>query len=68
MLAKNLRRIRIAQGMGQRGLAAAVGVSQPRISEIENGRNLNPRLGTLRRLADGLGISVLDLLEDEEGA
>lgn len=61
-LAKNLRRMRIERRLSQRGLADVVGVSYPRISEIERGVS-NPTLATLELIAQALNVSVSTLLE-----
>jgi len=53
--------------MTQAQLAAAIGVSQPRIAEIEAG-DANPRLLTLSRIAHALGITLSELLADNLNA
>ena len=65
-LAANVYRLRNAQSRTQAELAAAVGISQPRIAEIERG-DANPRLVTLGRLAYALRVSVADLLQVPPG-
>ncbi len=40
--------------ISQAELARRTGISQPNISRIENGQ-YNPTVGTLKKLADGLG-------------
>ncbi|HEV3311982.1 MAG TPA: helix-turn-helix domain-containing protein [Chloroflexota bacterium] len=51
-----LRDLRLRAGLTQEDLADGAGVSVRSISDIERGRNLRPFAGTLRRLADGLGL------------
>lgn len=48
-------------------LAERMGVSQKRVSSIENGRLDSARLGTLRRYVDGLGgeLKVIAKFPDE---
>ena len=54
-----IRAIRDALGMSTRELAARVGLSQQRISQIEeNERDRSLTLGTLDRIANGLGCRV----------
>lgn len=54
-----IRAVRDALGMSTRELAARVGLSSQRISQIEqNERNRSLTLDTLDRLADGLGCRV----------
>jgi transcriptional regulator with XRE-family HTH domain len=60
-LALNVNRLRNARGMTQEELAAAAGMKQPRIAEIERG-DANPKLETLTRLAIALGVEPWQLL------
>ncbi len=60
-LALNVNRLRNARGMTQEELAAAAGMKQPRIAEIERG-DANPRLETLTRLAVALGVQPWELI------
>lgn len=62
-LAENVRQLRTDRGWSQGRLAEEIGVSYPRISEIENG-NANPKLHTISRIAEAFGVSVADLLSD----
>lgn len=66
-LALNVINLRSARGLTQAELAAAIGVSQPRIAEIERGDS-NPRLITLSRLALALGVALSELLVDRLNA
>jgi len=43
-------------------LAAISGVSQPTISRILTGKTPEPKTGTLRKIAAGLGVSVSELM------
>ena len=62
-LALNVINLRSQRGMTQAQLAAAVGVSQPRIAKVERG-DANPRLITLSKLAHALGVTLSELLVD----
>ena len=53
--------------MSQTTLAEKVGISQSAISMIENGER-TPSLGVLLKLADVLGCTVGDLLENDTPA
>jgi transcriptional regulator with XRE-family HTH domain len=57
----DLRNIRRRRGLTQADLAAGTGVSEFTISEIESGKRPNARPSTLRKLAEGLGVTVADL-------
>lgn len=48
--------------MSQDRLAAESGVSRWSLSQLEAGRTLNPRVSTLTRLAQALGLEAADLL------
>jgi transcriptional regulator with XRE-family HTH domain len=61
LLAANVFRARKALGLSQEALALSLGVSQPRIAQIERG-DANLRIGTLARLAVALGCDIRDLL------
>jgi transcriptional regulator with XRE-family HTH domain len=60
-LAENVRTLREQRGWTQAHLAELIGLEQPRISEIENGRVLSPRISTIQRLAGVLGVSQGEL-------
>ena len=63
ILARNLRRLRLAQGLTQEELANAAGLRQALISELEAGK-LDVRLDTLSRLAIALDASMADLFSE----
>lgn len=62
--ADRLRHIRISKAISQAALAKAAGLSAPSLCKIENGRQ--PRLSTIRALADALGVQVSDIAVLEE--
>jgi len=57
-LADQIRRLRRRRGWSTRVLAKVAGMSQPRIVELEQGRNVNPKLDTLARIAAALGAEL----------
>jgi len=61
VLALDVTSARKALGMSQEALARALGVTQPRIAQIERG-DANLRIGTLARLAVALRCDLRDLL------
>jgi DNA-binding XRE family transcriptional regulator len=62
ILARNVVRLRNQRGMTQRELARALGVSQPRIAEIEGART-SARIETVGRLAAVFGVEPWTLLK-----
>jgi quercetin dioxygenase-like cupin family protein/DNA-binding XRE family transcriptional regulator len=56
-----LRRLRTERALSMRQLARLADLSQPFLSNIENGRSM-PSIATLYRLADALGVSAQELL------
>lgn len=57
----NLVRLRQERGWTQVQLAEVSGVSQPHLSQLEQG-NWEPRLGTITALAKAFGVNPSDLL------
>ena len=53
-----IKEARISQGLSQNKLAKLVGISQPFMREIENGRK-NPSIDVLFRICDVLGIEII---------
>ena len=62
VLARNVLRLRNQRGMTQRDLARALGVSQPRIAEIEGART-TARIDTVGKLAAVFGVEPWTLLK-----
>jgi DNA-binding XRE family transcriptional regulator len=60
-LGARLRRAREEAGLTQPALGERAGLDQAVISRLERGK-VRPRIDTLRRLAEGLGLSVSELL------
>lgn len=60
---QNFKRIRKRMNMTQEELATKMEISQSYLSDIENGRK-NPSIKTVKKLADGLGVSVNELFND----
>ncbi|MBF3409294.1 helix-turn-helix transcriptional regulator [Burkholderia pseudomallei] len=58
-LARRLREIRLLAGTSQDALAKKTGIRRATISKLEDPEGRNVRLGTLQRLAVGLGVDVL---------
>ena len=54
---KRIRELREAKGMSQIALAEKIGIEQPHLSNLENGRK-EPKLRVIEMLASGLGVSL----------
>ena len=59
-----VKRIREAAGMSQQQLASAAGLSLSLLAQMEQGKNENPRLDTIRSLAQALEVGVAVLVEN----
>lgn len=60
---KRIREVRAAQGLNLEQLARLTGISAPALSLIETGKR-DPRLTTLKRIADALRVSPAKLIAD----
>jgi transcriptional regulator with XRE-family HTH domain len=58
---EKMREIREKQGLSQQELADRAGVVKSTIYEAEVGRRI-PRIQTLEKLADALGVEIVELL------
>lgn len=63
-LSSNLQRIRREKGLSQEELAHRARVHQTYLSGLENGRR-NPSIKIIERIADALGVDVVDLFKAE---
>lgn len=59
---KTLRKLREEKGLSQERLARLADVANNTIIKIEVGKNQNPTLDTLRKIAKALEVSVDDLI------
>ena len=64
-LAELLKRLREERGVTQEQLAFDAGITSSALSRIERGLN-NPRWTTLKRIAEALKVSLVDLATDIE--
>ena len=62
-ITKNLRRLRESKELSQEKLARLADVANNTIIKIEAGKNQNPTLDTLKKIAKALEISVDDLIK-----
>lgn len=66
IFAANLRRCRLAQGLSQEGLAAKAGLHRTYAGSVERGER-NISIDNMARLADALGVRLVDLLQRRKG-
>lgn len=62
-IANNLRKLRKAKGLSQERLARLANIANNTIVKIEAGKNKNPTLDTLKKIAKALGVSIEDLIK-----
>lgn len=60
-ISQNLRKMRESRGLSQEKLARLSDVANNTIVKIEAGKNKNPTLDTLKKVAKALGISIDEL-------
>jgi transcriptional regulator with XRE-family HTH domain len=65
IIATRVKGLREKAGMSQQELAVKAGLSVSVVSQIEQGRKEDPRMSTVRALAQALGVPS-DALMDEE--
>ena len=61
-ISKNLRKAREKKGLSQERLARLADVANNTIIKIEAGKNQNPTLDTLRKIAKALDVSIDELI------
>jgi DNA-binding XRE family transcriptional regulator len=63
-LGKNIKILRISVELKQQELADRIGISRTYMNFIENDRK-EPRISTLRKIAQQLGCSIRDLFPED---
>lgn len=63
-IGKNIKRIRVANGMEQSQIAKIAGVTNKAVSAWENELSV-PRMGAIQKIADYFGILKSDIIEDK---
>lgn len=61
---EKIREKRLEKGLTQKALGEIVGIAEPTIRRYETGK-LNPKIETIRKIADGLKITPFDLIGPE---
>ncbi|MBU0620079.1 helix-turn-helix domain-containing protein, partial [Patescibacteria group bacterium] len=59
----NVKRLREAKGLSQEKLARLADVANNTLIKMETGKNKNPTLETLKKVAKALEVSVNDLIK-----
>ncbi|MEK7482653.1 MAG: helix-turn-helix transcriptional regulator [Patescibacteria group bacterium] len=62
-LSTNIKKLRKSKGLSQEKLARLADVANNTIIKIEAGKNQNPTLDTLKKIAKALEMSVDDLIK-----
>ena len=62
-ISKTLRKIRENKGLSQEKLARLADVANNTIIKIEAGKNQNPTLDTLKKIAKSLDVSIDELIK-----
>lgn len=60
---ENIKRIRKEKGLTQKELGELCGINEANIRKYENGKQ-NPKIETIRRIANALGVPLNDLMPD----
>ena len=63
-IGKNIKKYREKLGISQDKLSKLAGITLHTITKIESGATPDPRIETVKKIADALGISVDDLLKN----
>ncbi|MCL4540590.1 MAG: helix-turn-helix domain-containing protein [Bacteroidetes bacterium] len=62
-ISKNIKKLRETKKLSQEKLARLADVANNTIIKIEAGKNQNPTLDTLKKIANALKVSVDDLIK-----
>jgi len=62
-IAKNIKKYRAKLGISQDRLSKLASITLHTITKIESGATLDPRIGTVKKIADALGVGIDDLMK-----
>lgn len=62
---QNAEAIRQQKGLSIQALSDVIGMARPQLSNVLSGKH-SPTLETMERIANGLGVDVLDLLSQSD--
>jgi len=63
-IGKNIKRYREKLGISQDKLSKLAGMTFHTIAKIESGATLDPRIETVKKIADALDVSIDDLMKE----
>lgn len=63
IIAKNIKKHRAKLGISQDKLSKLAGITLHTITKIESGATLDPRIETVKKIADALGVGIDDLMK-----
>jgi predicted transcriptional regulator len=61
-IAKNIKKYRVKLGISQGRLSKLTGITLHTSAKIESGATPDPRIETVKKIANALGISIDDLM------
>jgi transcriptional regulator with XRE-family HTH domain len=61
-IAKNIKKYRAKLGISQDKLSKLAGITLHTITKIESGATPDPRIKTIKKIADALGVGIDDLI------
>lgn len=62
-IAKNIKKYRDKMGISQDKLSKLAGITLHTITKIESGTTPDPRIETVKKIADALGVGIDDLMK-----
>ena len=62
IIAKNIKKYRTKLGISQDKLSKLAGITLHTITKIESGATPDPKIETVKKIADALGVSIDDLM------
>ncbi|MDD5044456.1 MAG: helix-turn-helix transcriptional regulator [Candidatus Omnitrophica bacterium] len=62
ILSRNIRDLRLKRGLSQDRLSKLADLSLNTVVKVESGRNPNPTIGTLLKIARSLNVKIDDLV------
>ncbi|TSD04969.1 MAG: XRE family transcriptional regulator [Parcubacteria group bacterium Athens0714_12] len=62
-ITKNIKKYRAKLGISQDKLSKLAGITLHTITKIESGATPDPRIATVKKIADALGVGIDDLVK-----